>query len=94
MPKFVIERNIPGAGDLSEAEIVAIAKQSCSVLQELGPSIQWMYSYVTDDQIICTYIAPDEDLVRVHATKGGFPADRVQVIHRVIDPTTSELVAA
>jgi hypothetical protein len=91
MPKFVIERNIPDVGQLSDAQVAAIARQSCDVLQELGPSVQWLYSYVTDDQIICTYIAPDEALVREHAARGGFPADRVSRIHRIIDPTTAEL---
>jgi hypothetical protein len=92
MPKFVIERNIPDVGQLSDEQVAAIARQSCDVLQELGPSVQWLYSYVTDDQIICTYIAPDEGLVREHASRGGFPADRVSRIHRIIDPTTAESV--
>lgn len=90
MPKFVIERNIPDVGSLTDEQVAAIARQSCDVLQELGPSVQWLYSYVTDDQIICTYIAPDETLVREHASRGGFPADRVSRIHRIIDPTTAE----
>lgn len=90
MPKYVIERNIPGAGKLSPAELQAISQKSCSVLQEMGPRIQWLHSYVTDDKIYCVYIAPDEQSVRTHAQKGGFPANSIAAVRRVIDPTTAE----
>ena len=90
MPKFVIEREIPGAGKLSPAELQAISQKSCGVLNTMGPKIQWVQSFVTDDKIYCVYIAPDEATVREHATKGGFPANRVSRIATVIDPTTSE----
>ena len=90
MPKFVIERNIAGAGKLTSAELQAISATSCGVLRELGPSIQWVHSYVTDDKIYCVYNAPDEALVRKHAQQGGFPADHVSAVRRIIDPTTAE----
>jgi hypothetical protein len=90
MPKFVIEREIPGAGKLSKADLQAISQKSCGVLSSMGPKIQWLESYVTDDKIYCVYIAPDEATVREHATKGGFPANRVSRIATMIDPTTSE----
>lgn len=90
MPKFVIEREIPGAGKLSPAELQGISQKSCSVLTSMGPKIQWLQSYVTDDKIYCVYIAPDEATVREHASKGGFPANRVSRIQTMIDPTTSE----
>jgi hypothetical protein len=90
MPKFVIERDLPGAGDLSPADLQAISQKSCGVLNELGPSITWLQSYVTDDKIYCVYIAPDADLVREHASKGGFPANRVSQVRSIIDPTTAE----
>lgn len=90
MPKFVIEREIPGAGKLSPAELQAISQKSCGVLNTMGPKIQWLQSYVTDDKIYCVYVAPDEATVREHATKGGFPANRVSRISTMIDPTTSE----
>ncbi|CAN5789997.1 hypothetical protein BH11GEM1_BH11GEM1_03710 [soil metagenome] len=90
MPQYLIERNIPGAGKLSPAELQAISQKSCSVLNTLGPSIQWVHSYVTDDQIHCIYRAPNEAMVREHAKQGGFPADRVSEIRTVIDPTTAE----
>ena len=90
MPKFVIERNIAGAGKLTPAELQAISATSCGVLRDLGPSIHWVHSYVTDDKIYCVYNAPDEALVRKHAQQGGFPADRVSAVRRVIDPTTAE----
>jgi hypothetical protein len=90
MPKFVIEREIPGAGKLSPADLQAISQKSCGVLSSMGPKIQWLQSYVTDDKIYCVYIAPDEAAVREHATKGGFPANTVSRIRTVIDPTTSE----
>jgi hypothetical protein len=90
MPKYVIEREIPGAGKLSAEELRGISQKSCGVLQKLGPSIQWVESYVTDDKVYCIYVAPNEALVREHATQGGFPANRVSVIRRMIDPTTAE----
>jgi len=90
MPKFVIEREIPGAGKLSAAELQAISQKSCGVLRQMGPRIQWVESFVTDDKIYCVYIAPDEAAVREHATKGGFPANRVSQVRAKIDPTSSE----
>ena len=90
MPKFLIEREIPGAGDLSAGELHAISQKSCAVLRELGPRVQWVESFVTGDKIYCVYIAPDEAAVREHAERGGFPANRVSEIARVIDPTTAE----
>lgn len=90
MPKYVIEREIPGAGDLSAAELQGISQKSCDVLREMGSRIQWQHSYVTGDKVYCVYIAPDEDTVREHAEKGGFPANRVSKVETVIDPTTSE----
>lgn len=94
MPKFVIEREIPGAGKLSAAELQGIAQKSCGVLNELGPSVQWVESFVTDDRIYCIYIAPDEAMVREHARQGGFPANSVAQVRAMIDPTTSETGAA
>ena len=90
MPKFVIERNIPGAGNLSDNDLTAISQKSCGVLRTLGSEIQWDHSYVTGDKIYCVYTAANEDLVRQHATQGGFPADSVAKVSRVIDPTTAE----
>jgi hypothetical protein len=90
MPKYVIERELPGAGDLSTEQLVGIAQKSCAVLEELGPKIQWLHSYVTGDKIYCVYIAPDEETVVLHARKGGFPADVVARVHHVIDATTAE----
>ena len=90
MPKFLIERKIPGAGSLSGKELQAIAKTSCGVLQKLGSRIQWVQSYVTSDAIYCVYIAPNEEMVREHAKQGGFPADSISEIKSVIDPTTAE----
>jgi len=90
MPKFVIEREVPGAGKLSPAELQGMSQKSCGVLSGMGPKIQWLQSYVTDDKIYCVYIAPDEATVREHATKGGFPANRISRIRGMIDPTTSE----
>ncbi|HEX8290189.1 MAG TPA: DUF4242 domain-containing protein [Pyrinomonadaceae bacterium] len=90
MPKFLIEREIPGAGGLSGEELQAISQKSCGVLRELGPQVQWVESFVTGDKIYCVYIAPDEAAVREHATRGGFPANRVSEIKRTIDPTTAE----
>jgi hypothetical protein len=90
MPKFVIEREIPGAGKLSPEQLQAISQTSCGVLREMGPQIQWVQSYVTDDKIYCVYIAPDEEAVRKHAQMGGFPANKVSQVRAIIDPTTSE----
>lgn len=94
MPKYLIQREIPGAGQLTEEELAAISRKSCDLLLQLGPSIQWVESYVTGDRITCVYIAPDADLVREHARQGGFPADRVDEIRRIIDPTTGERAGA
>ena len=90
MPRFVIEREIPGAGKLSATELQAISAKSCTVLTELGPQIQWVHSYVTGDKIYCVYIAPNEEMVREHARRGEFPADVVSQVESVIDPTTAE----
>jgi hypothetical protein len=90
MPKFVIERDIPEAGKLSPPQLQAISQKSCSVLREMGPQIQWVQSYVTDDKIYCIYVAPDEETVRRHAQRGGFPANRISQVRSVIDPTTAE----
>jgi cell division inhibitor SulA len=90
MPKYVIEREIPNAGKLSPQELRAISQRSCSVLNQMGPTIQWVHSYVTDDKIYCLYVAPNEEMVREHARKGGFPANRVVAVKATIDPTTSE----
>jgi Protein of unknown function (DUF4242) len=90
MPKFVIERQIPGAGKLSSEELHAISQKSCSVLTGMGPQIQWVQSYVTGDKIYCVYVAPNEESVREHARQGGFPANSVARVHAVIDPTTAE----
>ena len=90
MPKFVVERDIPGVGKLSPQQLQAISQKSCAVLREMGPQIQWVQSHVTDDKIYCVYIAPDEDAVRRHAQQGGFPANRISRVRAVIDPTTSE----
>jgi hypothetical protein len=90
MPKYVIEREIPGAGSLSPQELQAISQTSCGVLRKLGPQIQWVHSYVTDDMVYCVYIAPNEEMIREHASQGGFPANRVSEVKSVIDPTTAE----
>lgn len=90
MPKYVIERDIPGAGRLTAAELKAISQQSCGVLGQMGPQIQWLQSYVTEDRVYCVYIAPNEDVVREHAARGGFPANRVSAVATIIDPTTAE----
>ena len=90
MPKFVIERTIPGAGAMSPAELRAASQQSCGVLRELGPDVQWLHSYVTADRLYCVYVAPDEAAVREHARRGGFPADRVSRVTTIIDPTAAE----
>jgi len=94
MPKFVIERELPGAGKLSEEQLRAISQKSCAVLSNLGPSIQWLESFVTDDKIYCVYIAPNEQMVREHAEQGGFPANRVSEVRNVISPLTAELPPA
>ena len=90
MPKYLIEREIPGAGKLSAAELHGISQKSCGVLQRLGPQIQGLQSYVTGDKVYCVYIAPSEEMVRKHAQEGGFPANRISEIKAVIDPTTAE----
>ena len=90
MPKFVIEREIPGAGNLTSEELQGISQKSCGVLRELGPEVQWIQSYVTGNKIYCVYIAPNEALVRKHAKLGGFPANSVSEVRTVIDPTTAE----
>jgi hypothetical protein len=90
MPKFVIERDIPGVGRLTQKELQSISRKSCSVLNEMGPQIQWMQSYVTDDKVYCIYLAPNEEAVREHARQGGFPANKVSRVLSVIDPTTAE----
>ncbi len=90
MPKFLIEREIPGAGKLSPQELQGISQKSCSVLSGMGPQIQWLESYVTDDKVYCVYIAPNEAVVREHARQGGFPANRISEIRSLIDPTTAE----
>jgi Nickel responsive protein SCO4226-like len=90
MPKFVIERDLAGAGKLPPQELKAISQKSCGVLHGMGPTIQWVQSYVTDDKFYCLYVAPDEETVRLHAHKGGFPANTVARVRSVIDPTTAE----
>jgi hypothetical protein len=90
MPKFVIERDIAGAGNLTGEQLQGISAKSCSVLNEMGPKIQWVQSYVTDDKVYCVYIAPDKAAVMEHANKGGFPANRVSEVRTTIDPTTAE----
>ena len=90
MPKFVIEREIPGAGSFTPEQLQAISQTSCGVLRKLGSEIQWLHSYVTDDKIYCVYIAPSEELVREHAAQGGFPANRISQVKTIIDPTTAE----
>jgi hypothetical protein len=88
MPKYLIERDIPNAGKLSAEELQAISAKSCGVLREMGPQIQWLQSYVTDNKIYCVYIAPNETAVREHAQKGGFPANKISEVRNIIDPTT------
>jgi predicted Rdx family selenoprotein len=90
MPKYVIEREIPGAGKLTPEQLQAVSQTSCGVLKKLGPQIQWVQSYVTDDKVYCVYIAPDETLIREHAKQGGFPANRISEVREIIDPTTAE----
>ena len=90
MPKYVIEREIPGAGKLTALELQGVSQTSCDVLRKLGPEIQWLHSYVTGDKVYCVYIAPNEELIREHAQQGGFPANKISEIKTVIDPTTAE----
>jgi len=90
MPKYIIEREIPGAGNLSAADLQAISQKSCGVIRDLGPSLQWVQSFVTDNKVYCVYLAPNEELVREHARQGGFPANAVARVRTVIDPTTAE----
>ena len=90
MPKYVIERDIPGSGNVTREQVLAISQKSCSVLNNLGPKIQWLHSYVTADKIYCVYIAPSEEMVREHAKQGGFPANRISEVRLVIDPTSAE----
>jgi hypothetical protein len=93
MPRYLIDRELPGAGKLSPEDLRGISEKSCGVLRELGPEIQWVQSYVTGDKITCVYVAPNEELVREHARRGGFPADRVLQVTAIIDPTTAEPAA-
>lgn len=90
MPRYVIERDIPGAGSLSPGELRAISQKSCSVLDQLGPQVQWDHSYVTGDKVYCVYLSPNEDLIREHARQGGFPANRISEVKSIIDPVTAE----
>lgn len=90
MPKFIIERDIPGAGQLTSSDLHGIAQKSCGILREMGPSIQWLHSYVTADKVYCVYIADSEQAIREHAEQGGFPANRIEEIKTVIDPTTGD----
>jgi hypothetical protein len=90
MPKFVIERELPGAGTLSTQQLQAVSQKSCDVLRNMGPEIQWVHSYVTQDKIYCIYIAPDEKMIREHASQGGFPANRISEVKSMIDPVNAE----
>jgi hypothetical protein len=90
MPKYIIERELPGAGDLGDDQIRGISQKSCQVLGELGPKIQWVESFVTDDKIYCVYIAPSKELIEKHAQQGGFPANKISKVRRMIDPTSAE----
>ena len=90
MPKYIIEREIPGAGSLTAQDLQGISQKSCGILNDMGPKIQWVESYVTDDKIYCVYIAPDEATIKIHAEQGGFPANRISQIKTMIDPTTAE----
>jgi len=90
MPKYIIEREIPKAGELTAADLQQISQKSCSVLKEMGPQIQWLESYITDDKVYCVYIAPNEESVKVHAEKGGFPANKISQVKSMIDPSTAE----
>jgi hypothetical protein len=91
MPKYIIERDIPDAGKLTADQLQGISQKSCGVLKQLGPQIQWVESYVTDNKVYCVYIAPNEGMVREHAKQGGFPANRVSEVRNIIDPTTAEV---
>jgi hypothetical protein len=91
MPKFIIERELPGAGSLTQEQLKGVAQTSCGVLNDMGPSIQWVHSFVTGDKIYCLYVAPNEEMVREHARAGGFPADSVAEVKAIIDPTTAEV---
>ena len=93
MPRYVIERNLPGAGNLSPEQLQAVSQKSCNVLKDLGPRIQWEHSYVTADKIYCVYQADNDDLIREHAAQGGFPANRISEVKTIIDPTTAEPVS-
>ena len=90
MPKYLIEREIPGAGNLTSEQLQAISQTSCGVLEEMGPQIQWVHSYVTDDKVFCVYVAPNAEMIREHAQKGGFPANAIREVAVVIDPVTAE----
>ncbi|HVH37600.1 MAG TPA: DUF4242 domain-containing protein [Sphingomicrobium sp.] len=90
MPQYVIERDMPGVGSLGPSDLKAASQTSCAVLHQMGPDIQWVQSYVTDDKIYCIYRAPNEEMIREHAEKGGFPANRISEVHAMIDPTTAE----
>ena len=90
MPKYIIEREIPGAGNLTSDELQGISQKSCGVLKDMGPEIQWVESAVTDDKVYCTYIAPNEEVIRQHAEQGGFPANKIARVRGMIDPTTAE----
>jgi hypothetical protein len=90
MPKYIIERELPGAGNLGDGEVQEISQKSCQVLSDLGPQIQWVESFVTDDKIYCVYIAPNKEMVAKHAQEGGFPANKISQVRRIIDPTSAE----
>ena len=90
MPKYIIERELPGAGDLGDDQVQGISQKSCQVLGKLGPQIQWVESFVTDDKIYCVYIAPNEEIIKKHAEEGGFPANKISKVRRMIDPTSAE----
>jgi hypothetical protein len=90
MPKYVIEREIPGAGNLSDAQLCEVSRRSVSVLKEMGPQIQWLHSYVTGDKVYCVYLAPDEETIKEHAKRTGIPANRISAVRRLIDPSTAE----
>jgi hypothetical protein len=94
MPKYVIERDLPGAGKLSRSDLQAVSRKSCDVLEGLGPKIQWLHSYVTDDKIYCIYQAENEALIREHAKQGGFPANRISQVRTMIEPATAEMATA
>ena len=94
MPRYLIERELPGAGKLSQQELQAISQKSCGVIDELGPKIQWVESFVTEDKIYCVYLAPNKEMIRQHAEMGGFPADRIEEVRNVISPVTAESIMA